>query len=137
MANMSDYLEGKILNHLFRGTSYSAPSSVYIALCTDTLDDTDDGASIAEPTGTGYARQAVASNATNWSAPNADGTIKNSEEIKWDSVQWSATIKAVAICDALTNGNVLFWGTLTAQKVVTVDDSISFGPNTLSIQIDN
>jgi hypothetical protein len=137
MANMSDFLEAAILNHLFRGTAYTAPTSVYMALCTDTVDDTYDGSSLPEPTGTGYARKAVASNPTKWSAPDAEGTIKNVEEIKWEKVQWSATIKAVAICDALTNGNVLFWGTLTAQKVVTVDDSISFAPETLSIQIDN
>jgi hypothetical protein len=137
MANMSNYLEEKILNSLFRGVSYSAPSSVYIALCTETVDDTDDGSTLAEPTGTGYARKAVVSNATSWTAPDQDGTIKNSEEIKWGSVQWNATIKAIAICDALSNGNVLFWGALTASKVVTADDSISFAPNTLSIQIDN
>jgi len=35
------------------------------------------------------------------------------------------------------SGNVLFWGDLTKEKVVTEDDSISFAVDALSIQIDN
>ena len=140
MANMSDYLEAKLLNHLFRGVSFNAPSSLYIALCTDSLSDTDTGASLPEVAGAGYQRQAVPCNASQWSEPDADGTIKNAKEIKWEKVQWEDTVKAIAICDAGPNrntGNVLFWGDLTKEKVVTADDSISFAEESLSIQIDN
>jgi len=140
MANMSNYLEVQVLNHLFRGTPYTAPTRVYIALCTDTIDDETDGTSLPEVTATGYERKPIDCDAGAWSEPDDDGIIKNIEEVKWDKVEWEATIKAIAICDDGPDplqGNVLFWGTLTKEKVVTADDSISFAEEALSIQIDN
>jgi hypothetical protein len=140
MANMSNYLEQQILNHLFRGTAYTAPTKLYIALCTDTLDDDATGASLPEVTADGYERKSIDSNAGSWTAPDEEGIVKNVDEIKWDKVTWEATIKAIAICDDGPDplqGNVLFWGALTKEKVVTEDDSVSFAEEALSIQIDN
>jgi hypothetical protein len=140
MANMSNYLEKKVLDHLFRGIPYPAPSSVYIALCNDTLDDTIIlGSDLPEVAGGNYVRKAIASNPSKWTAPDDDGIIKNVEEIKWEKVTWEDTVKAIAIMDSATpqQGNVLFWGDLTKEKVVTEDDSISFAEEALSIQIDN
>lgn len=139
MANMSNYLETQILNHLFRGTPYTAPATIYVALCTDTLDDTfENGSDLPEPSAAnGYVRKPIASTAAKWSAPTEDGIIKNVEEVKWDKVQWEDTIRAVALCNAATGGKVLFWGDLSREKVVTQDDSISFAADSLSIQIDN
>lgn len=140
MANMSNYLETQILNHLFRGTPYPAPTNVYIALCNDTLDDTYvAGNSLPEITGGDYTRKAVQCTPQKWTAPDPDGIIKNVEEIKWEQVSWEDTVKAIAITDSPQplQGNVLFWGDLTKEKVVTEDDSISFAAQALSIQIDN
>lgn len=140
MANMSNYLEKKVLDHLFRGTPYTAPASVYIALCNDTLDDSIvSGGDLPEIAGGDYVRKAIASNPQKWTTPDDDGIIKNAEEIKWEKVTWEDTVKAIAIVDNATpgSGNVLFWGDLTKEKVVTEDDSISFAAEALSIQIDN
>ena len=140
MANMSNYLEKKVLDHLFRGTPYTAPASVWLALCNDTLDDTIvSGALLPEIAGGNYVRKEVPSNPTKWTVPDDDGIIKNIEEIKWDKVTWEDTVRAVAIMDSPNpqQGNVLFWGDLTKEKVVTEDDSISFAEEALSIQIDN
>jgi len=89
MANMSNFLEKKILDHLFRGTPYTAPQSVWIALCNDTLDDSIvSGGDLPEIAGGDYVRKEVQSNPTKWTTPDDDGIIKNSEEIKWEKVTW-------------------------------------------------
>ena len=48
MANMSDYLENKLLDFIFRTSSFSKPSTIAVALCTSAPDDTSTGATIAE-----------------------------------------------------------------------------------------
>lgn len=146
MANMSNYLENKLVDFLFRGVSYSPPSTLYVALCTAGPSDSSTGSSITEVSGGNYARQSLSSNTTNWYTTNGDnastssgtnGTTGNAVTISWNSVTWSATVTDVAICDALTGGNVLFYGTLSASKAVASGDSISFAANSLTLQIDN
>lgn len=134
MANMSDYLEEKILKALFKNEFYASPTP-YIALLTAVPDDTSTGSTISEPsTEDGYARQLADS--TKWGDPD-DGTIKNSADIKWEDVEWTATIVAVAICDAVEDGNVLFWGELASTKQIAFGDSVTFRPDALSIEIDD
>ena len=146
MANITNYLENKIIDFLLRGQSFSPPTILYIALCTSSPNDASTGNNISEISGGNYARQAVVSNTTNWSSTNADngatssgtsGTSTNSTAINWVGVTWAGTVTDVAICDALTGGNVLFYASLSSSKSVISGDSISFGINSLSIQIDN
>lgn len=139
MANMSDFLEKKLLNYIFRGQSFTPPSSVYIALCNDTITDDMTGGDLPEVNGTGYVRKQVLTSQWTDPATDADQVIKNNAEIKWENVQWEDTVTAIAICTTATRltGDVLFWGNLTKEKIVTQDDSISFSANSLSIQIDN
>ena len=40
---------------------------------------------------------------------------------------------AVAICDASTNGNILYFGNLTSSKVVGGGDTVSFAGTALSV----
>ena len=40
MAAFSDYLENKVLGHVFGGTAYTAPSTLYVALYTVAPSDT-------------------------------------------------------------------------------------------------
>lgn len=146
MANMSNYLENKLIDFLFRGVAFTPSSTLYIALCTAAPTDASTGSTISEISGGNYARQSLAINTTNWSTTNADngatssgttGTTTNSVQIAWNAVTWTGTVTDVAICDALTGGNVLFYATLGASRTVASGDSISFGINSLSIQIDN
>lgn len=146
MANMSNYLENKLIDFLFRGVAFSAPSTLYVALCTATPTDSSTGSTITEVSGGNYARQSLVSNTSNWSTTNADnaatssgttGTTTNSTQISWTSVTWTGTVTSVAICDALSGGNMLFYAPLSNSQVVSSGDSISFGINNISIQIDN
>lgn len=146
MANMSNYLENKLIDFLFRGAAFSPPATLYIALCTATPTDSNTGSTISEITGGNYSRQALTSNTTNWSTTQGDtsatstgtgGTTTNQSVVAWNSVTWTGTVAAVAICDASSGGNLLWWGVLTSSKTVASGDSVSFAANDLSIQIDN
>lgn len=146
MASMSNYLENKLIDYVLRGVAFTPPSTLHVALCTSAPSDSSTGSTISEISGGNYARQSFASNATNWSTTNGDysatstgtnGSSFNSAQIKWSSVTWSGTVTHVALCDASSGGNMLFYSTLTSSQVVAVNDSISFGSGNLTIQIDN
>ena len=55
MSAATDFLEDKILNHVFRNVAYTAPATVYVGLFTTATTDAGGG---TEVTGGGYARQA-------------------------------------------------------------------------------
>lgn len=143
---MSNYLENKLIDFLFRGVSFVPPSTLYIALCTSTPTDLSTGSNITEVSGGNYSRVAVTSNTTNWSdtsgtnnatSSGTGGTTNSSSSISWNSVTWTATVNSVAICDSASGGNVLFYAALASSQSVVSGDSISFAVSSLSIQLDN
>lgn len=146
MSNMSNYLENKLIDFLLRGASFSAPSSLYIALCTAAPTDASTGSTITEVSGGNYARQSFASNTTNWSTTDGNnnatsagtnGTSTNSVVISWSGATWTGTVTHIAVCDSLTGGNVLFYSSISPSVSVLSGDSISFAVGSLTIQIDN
>lgn len=146
MASMSNYLENKLIDFLFRGGSFSPPATLYVALCTSSPSDSSTGSTISEVSGGNYSRQSITSNTSNWSTTNGDngatssgtnGTTGNSNTVTWSGVTWTGTVTDIAICDAATGGNVLFYASLASAKTVASGDSISFAANSLTIQIDN
>lgn len=109
MSSASDYLENAILNHVFRNTALTSPTTVYMGLFTVAPTDAGGG---TEVTGGGYARQAVA-----FSAPSG-GAISNSaiEEFTASGANFG-TIVAFGLFDAPTAGNLLAWGTITSATI--------------------
>ena len=55
----SDYLEDKVLEHVFGGNAFTAPSTLYVALFTVAPSDTGGG---TEVSGGAYARQTATFN---------------------------------------------------------------------------
>ena len=47
MAGFSDYLEDKVLDHVFGGNAYTAPSTLYVALYTVAPTDTGGGTEVS------------------------------------------------------------------------------------------
>ena len=136
MANMSNYLEEKIIKLLFKNEALTAPTNIYVALCTAEPTEEQVGGNIPEVSGGGYTRKPVATGA-NWSAPvGGNGTTKNQLEVKWENVQWAAQIVGVALCDAASAGNVLFYGALAATKDIAVGDSVTFPIDSIVVQLD-
>jgi hypothetical protein len=118
MANMSNYLEARVLNHIFRGTASTSPSTLYVALF---LNNPTDAATGTEVSGTGYARRTVT-----FTAPtqvNGAAQITNEQDIEFAQAgsNWG-TVTHAAIYDALTGGNMYYYGPLNSPKEIQTSD---------------
>jgi hypothetical protein len=113
-ASFSDYLENKLLDHVFGATAYAAPATLYIGLLTVAPTDAGGGTEVA---GGSYARAAVVNNVANF--PNAAAGAKtNGNDIVFATAtaNWG-TVVAVGIYDALAGGNLIGWCLVTNQSV--------------------
>jgi hypothetical protein len=122
--NLSDYLENKVLDHILGTTSYTMPTA-YLALYTVAPTDSTSG---TEVSGGSYVRNAIAFNAA------SSGAAVNSANVDFTGMP-TATVVAVAVCDALTDGNILVYGTLTSSRAVTAGDTLRIASGDLSISV--
>lgn len=111
MGSISNYLENELLDHVLNQNTYSPPSTVYLGL--STADPLDDGSGLSEPSGGGYARQAITFGAASSRrvTQNADVTFPQA------TADWG-TITHWALFDAATGGNMLAHGSLASSKNV-------------------
>jgi len=130
MGSFSNYLENKLLDHVFKVAAFTVPTNIYIAL--STADPLDTGAGIAEPSGNAYAR----TQANSWAAASG-GATSNSAQITFPEATGSwGTITHFAAFDASTAGNMLFHGTLTTAKAITTGDTPRFNTGELDVTLD-
>ena len=116
MSGFSDYLEDKVLDHVFGGNAFTAPTTLYVALYTVAPSDTGGG---TEVSGGAYARQ---TGAFTVSGTNPT-TATNSAAIEYPTATADyGTVVAVGILDASSSGNLLAYSTLDASKVVSSGD---------------
>ena len=119
MASKSDYFENIVLDLAFNDPAFTE-ALLYMALCTVVPTDASTGSTLTEATYTGYARKLIA--AADMSAA-ASGTKTNSAAITFAACTAGAsTIIGFALCDALTVGNIHYWGT-TTSKVIDVNNT--------------
>lgn len=142
MSAMSDYLENKLIDHVFRGQSYSLPV-LYVGLLTAAPSDSGGG---TEVSGGSYARVKAAAGAsqalTDWKSTQNDslastgtgGNTTNTNAVNFPtpSATWG-TVTHFGIYDASTGGNLLFWGALTIAKTINQSDTVTFPAGSLSI----
>lgn len=140
-AGFSTYLARALLNHVFRGTAYSAPGTVYVAL--NASDPTDAGNATELAFTNGYGRAAVASTTGNWTAPATAGAaeqIQNAVNVTYNvpTGDWNSgnPITWVSLQDHATTGNMLGSGALGTPRTVLEDDNAPvFGPGSLVISL--
>ena len=127
MAEMSNYLENALINATLRNTSYTSPTTTYLALYTSDPTDADTGTEI---TGGSYVRQAIT-----FGAPS-NGTSTNSAAVEFPqaTADWGV-ISHVAIRDAVTSGNLLFHTALDASKTINNGDVFKITAGNLSVQL--
>ena len=128
MSAISNYLENALLNATLRNTSYTSPTTVYAALFTS--DPTDAGTG-TECTGTGYTRKAIT-----FAAPSGGVTTNSAAACEFDQAtgDWG-TITHFGIFDALTTGNLLYYGALTIPKVISSGDVFKFSTSSVSVTL--
>lgn len=114
MAAFSDYLEAAMLDATLRNTSYTSPTTCYLALYTSNPGDDNSG---TECSGTNYARQSAAFSRTNATASNTSNiTFPTAGSGGW------GTLTHFGVLDAVSSGNLLYHGALTASKAITEGD---------------
>jgi len=134
MSAASNYLENKVLDHVLTATSYAAPGTRYLGLFDNdsgtTATNLENGTITDEIAGGSYAREAVtfaaASNGT--SATNATVTFPAA------TGNWG-TITHIAVMDAASGGQVLFWGAVTTSKQIDSGDTFQVSSGNLTISL--
>lgn len=144
-ASMSDYLENKLTDFVFRGQTFTAPATIYFALATTTGSDAACG---TEVTGGSYARVGVTSSLANWAgtqsagstiaSSGSSGTTSNNGVITFPtpSAGWG-TVTEICMFDASTSGNLLFRNALTISKTINIGDIVDLPAAALTFQFDN
>jgi len=142
MSQASDYLENKLIDHLFRGTAFAKPAALYIALFTAAPND----AGGVEVAGGGYARAALAPGDATWKATQggtsgassgSSGLTANAVSIAYPvpTANWG-TVVAIGIYDAAAGGNLLVWSPLAASRqILNGDPAPTFGIDALTVTI--
>ena len=127
MSSFTNYLENAVLNHVFKNSPYTSPTTVYLALFTVSPTDAGGG---TEVTGGGYARQAVTfSTATT-------GSNNNTAAVNFTAAGANfGTIVASAYFDALTGGNMLAWDG-SGSSVINDGDTLQFPINNCTNSLD-
>jgi hypothetical protein len=126
MAGFSDYLENKVVGHVFGGSAYTAPATLYVALYTSAPSDTGGG---TEVSGGAYARQTAAFTIS------AD-TASNTSAIEYPTATADyGTVVAVGVFDASSSGNLLAYGNLTTSKTVSTGDVFRFNAGAIDITV--
>lgn len=138
---MSDYLENKMVDQLFRGQTAPTTSTLYVALLTAAPSDSGGG---TEVSGGSYARVAVTSSLANWAGTQSAGSTTASSgtggqtsnniaiTFPTPSATWG-TATHFGIYDASTGGNLLFHGALSISKTINESDTVTFPVGTLSV----
>jgi len=129
MGSLTDTAEIDILDHVFRNTAMTSPTTVYAALFSAAPSDAAGG---TELTGNGYTRIAITMGAA------AAGAISNSAAVTFPTAtgsNWAAATH-FAIFDAATVGNMIAWGTLDASRTVLVGDNAEFAIAALAVTMD-
>lgn len=124
--SFSDYLETKVLDHVFGGTSYTAPSTLYVALFTAAPSDSGGG---TEVSGGAYARQTIA-------FTTSGDTTSNNAAIEFPTATANyGTVTHVGIYDASSAGNLMAWAALTSSKTIETGDVFRIPSGDLDITL--
>ena len=129
MAGFSDYLENKVLEHVFENSAYTAPSTLFAALFTVAPSDTGGG---TEVSGGGYVRKTAAFTVSGTNPT----TATNGSAIEYPTATGNyGTVVAVGVFDASSSGNLLAYANLDTSKVVSTGDVFRFNAGDLDITL--
>jgi hypothetical protein len=128
------YLKDKRLDLLI-GTDIAHPATLYVALFNTAPTDQDNSG--VECSGTGYARQAVASDSSHWSTKSGTTPRKRSNLLKIDfgnagGADWG-TLKGVALVDSLSGAWHNWYYKTIPDKVVNNGDPVYFDIGQLEV----
>lgn len=128
MAELSNYLENKLLDHVLRNVSYNSPTTVYVGLYTSDPGDDNSG---TEVSGGSYARQVI--NVTTATG----GIVTSSADVTFPQATGSwGTISHIGLLDALSSGNLLMHTPLTTSRAIETGDILKISTGSLTASLD-
>ena len=111
--SFTNFLETEILDHVFAGAAYTAPSTLYLGLFTSAPGETGGG---TELSGSAYVRKAVA-------FTTSGNTTSNNAAVEFPTATGSwGTVTHVGVFDAATSGNLMAYATLSSSKTIDTGD---------------
>jgi len=129
MAALSDHAEELLLNWLMTTGTATRPTNWYVALYTAAPSDSGGGTEVS--TG-GYARQAV----TFAAATSPGGTTSNSGTVSFTASGADyGTVTHIGIFDAVSSGNLLWHGAMTASKTIADGDTLEFSTGNIDLTL--
>jgi len=139
MSAAANYTEDRTLDFWLKANSQTttAPATVYVALFNSdpslgsTAENLEAGTITDECTGGAYARQSVTFGTI------SGGSVSNSGNVTFpaaNDANWG-TITHVAVMDASTSGNVLFYGALDTAKTIDSGDTFQITSGNLTVSL--
>ena len=111
--SFTNFLETEILDHVFAGAAYTAPSTLYLGLFTGAPGEAGGG---TELSGSAYARQSMA-------FTTSGNTTSNNAAVEFPTARGSwGTVTHVGIFDASSSGNLMAYATLSSSKAIATGD---------------
>lgn len=117
----SSYAITAVLGVFLKDTAYTTPVTVYTALFNGVP-----GGAGTEASGGSYARQSTAF------AAIASGSTSNSAVLSFTNMP-AMTVNYIAIYDAATAGNLLYYAATAAAKTTNAGDTVSIAIGGLSV----
>lgn len=127
--SFSNYLETEILDHVFGGNAYTAPSTLYLALFTSNPAEDGSGTEVST-SGTAYARQTVT-----FTVSGNTATTDAAVEFATATASFG-TVSHIGVYDASTAGNLLGYAALTTAKAIDTGDVLRVPAGDLDITLD-
>ena len=125
--SFTNFLETELLDHVFGGAAYTAPSNLYVALFTAVSDG--EAGTVTEVSGGGYARQTA-------TFTTSGNTTSNDAAVEYPTATASyGTVTHVGVYDASSAGNLLCYATLTASKAIDTGDVFRIPAGDLDITL--
>ena len=136
--SFSDYLEDKVLDHVFGGNAYTAPTTLYVGLFTSTPTDSTAG---TEVSGGSYTRKTAAFTVSGTSPTEAASSA--AIEFPTATATWG-TVTYAGIFDASSSGNMIAYAELTdpadlttaLPKTIGTGDVFRISSGNLKIRLD-
>lgn len=138
MSSFTNYLETRLLDHVFGGPAFTPPGALWVEL--SSTEPTETGVGVTPPSGGGYSRAKIET--SDWLAAivNAEENIgekRNGEVILFSIAtgDWGV-MTHFALFDAATAGNMLAYGALVPGVEILEGHQRAFAAGDLLITMD-
>lgn len=132
MGKLSIYARNSLLNHIHNNLDYVAPATVYLAITTATISETDTGATILEADYGSYDRVPLSFSASDLLTRSITQSV---DSVFPKATSGNITVTDFAIMDGgvVGAGNILGFGKLTVPKNIVTDNTPSVRANEVVI----